>query len=351
MDVRRESNTVPKQISAFAQQHLPEVCDTKGQRLTRDPQQDFTTEASVTATMSAIGLHRVRPLPMSLNDPDQHPHRQTVTDVLSLIALALFVTYIVTLLNAIPPMAVGQPAWLSNLISALLDGAPLALVGLGLVHLLAYLEPDQLRLQARRRAVARWATGAVIGFLLLIPLQAVSAVQGYGLVATSQSSAMAVATERAEEFRRAIEAATSVEDLQQRIAALQGPGLRLGEGPQSLPEMKRTLNERLQQSLSSSRGVIHSPWRPELWAIVQRTLRVLLLAMVYALAFAAGSQRRGREASLLRELLARWNRLRARGLRRRLEARSPNRGALPADMAYFHALSVAREPQGSGPLP
>jgi hypothetical protein len=288
---------------------------------------------------------------MNRNNPDQHPPRQSVTDVLSLIALALFVTYVVTLLNAIPPLAVGKPAWLSNLISALLDGAPLALVGLGLIHLLADLEPDHLRLQARRRMVARWATGAVAGFLLLIPLQAVSAVQGYGLVARSQSSAMAVATERAAEFQRAIGAATSVEDLQRRIAALQGPGLRLEEGPASLPELKRTLNDRLQESLRSSRGVIHSPWRPELWAIVQRTLRVLVLALVYALAFAAGSQPRDGAPSLLRELLARWDRLRARGLRRHLEARSSTRRALPADMAYFHALSVAREPQGTGPLP
>lgn len=301
--------------------------------------------------MSAIGPLGFRPLPMTLNDPDQHLPRQTLTDVLSLIALALFVTYGVTLLNAILPLAVGQPAWLTSLISALLDGAPLALVGLGLVHLLAYLEPDRLRLQARRRAVARWATGAVIGFLLLVPLQAVSAIQGYGLVALSQSSAMAVANDRAEEFQRAIGAATSVEDLQQRIAALQGPGLRLSEGPQSLPDLKRTLNERLQDSLRNSRTVIHSPWRPELWAIVQRTLRVLLLALMYALAFAAGSQRRGREESLLRELLARWDGLRARGLRRRLEARSSAPRTLPADMAYFHALSVVSEPQGGGPLP
>lgn len=303
------------------------------------------------ATMSATGLHGILALPMTRNDPDQYLPRQNLTDVLALIALALFVTYGVTLLNAILPLAVGQPAWLMSLISVLLDGAPLALVGLGLVHLLAYLEPDRLRVQARRRAVARWATGAVIGFLLLVPLQAVSAIQGYRLVALSQSSAMAVATERAEEFQRTIAAATSVEDLQQRIATLQGPGLRLSEGPGSLPALKRTLNERLQESLRSSRTVIHSPWRPELWAIVQRTLRVVLLALTYALAFAAASQRRGREASLLREFLARWDGLRARGLRRRLEARTPDPRALPADMAYFHALSVAREPQHSDPLP
>lgn len=288
---------------------------------------------------------------MTRNDPDQHRSRQTVADLLTLIALALFVTYGVTVLNAILPLAVGQPAWMTNLISVLLDGAPLALVGLGLVHLLACLEPDRPRLQARRRAVARWASGAVLGFLLLLPLQALSAIQGYGLVVRSQSSAMAVANDRAEEFQRAIETATSVEDLQQRIADLQGPGLRLGEAPPSLPDLKRTLSERLQESLRSSRTVIHSPWRPELWAIVQRTLRVLFLALVYALAFAAGSQRRGRETSLLREALARWDGLRARGLRRRLKVRAKAPRALPADMAYFHALSVARKPQGSDPLP
>ena len=247
----------------------------------------------------------------------------------------------------------GQTDGLSRLIGALLDGAPLPLVGLGLVHLLAHLEPDRLRIQARRRAVARWASGAALGFLLLVPLQAVSAAQGYGLVVRSQSSPMAVAAERADAFQRAIEAATSVEDLQQRIAALQGPGLRLDAPPRPLPEVKRNLSERLQESLRSSRAVIHSPWRPELWAIAQQTLRVLVLAVVYALAFAAGSQRRDREASLLRELPARWQILRARGLRRRLVPRASSARTRPADMAYFHALSEAREPQGSGsgPLP
>lgn len=123
--------------------------------------------------------------------------------------------------------------------------------------------------------------------------------------------------------------------------------------PRPLPEVKRNLSERLQESLRSSRAVIHSPWRPELWAIAQQTLRVLVLAVVYALAFAAGSQRRDREASLLRELPARWQILRARGLRRRLVPRASSARTLPADMAYVHALSEAREPQGSGsgPLP
>lgn len=96
-----------------------------------------------------------------------------------------------------------------------------------------------------------------------------------------------------------------------------------------MPELKRNLSGRLQESLRSSRTVIHSPWRPELWAIAQQTLRVLELALEYALAFAAGSQRRDREASLLRELLAQWQVLWARGLRRSLGPGPRLRGRFP----------------------
>jgi hypothetical protein len=317
---------------------------------------------------------------MNLLDPQHGLRRVNTADFLSLIALALFVTYVVTVVNAVIPLAILQPTWLVTLISALLDSAPLALLGLGLVHLVAYLEPDDVRIQERRDAVARWAIGAVVGFLLLIPLQAASAYQGVELVARSQNSALKVTLERAEEFRRAIEGAASAEDLQQRIATLQGPGLKLTETNPSLPELKRILNERLDESIRRSREVIESPWNPNLWAIVQRSVRILLLAVVYGLAFAAGSQRRGSDFSLLREAQMQWDLARATRLQRRrerlekrerqlelqqqdeLEARAraaleppdtdtappapprvtPSRG-LPADLAYFHQLSEAGE--------
>ncbi len=288
-------------------------------------------------TMTAIGCRRDWRPSMNLPDPGHGLRRVNTADFLSLIALALFVTYGVTVLNTMVPLAVLQPAWLVSLISALLDSAPLALLGLGLVHLVAYLEPDDIRIQARREALARWAIGAVIGFLLLLPLQVVSAVQGHGLLARSQSSALKVAIERAAEFQGAIDGASSVADLQQRIAALQGPGLQLIEQGSSLPALKTMLSERLKESVRSSREVIHSPWNPGLWAIVQRTLRVLILATLYAVAFAAGSQRRGSAHSLLRDLQRRWEQTRARV--------APQRTG-HADMAYFHQLSVDGERNG-----
>ncbi|MBW4529385.1 MAG: hypothetical protein KME02_01725 [Aphanothece saxicola GSE-SYN-MK-01-06B] len=271
---------------------------------------------------------------MNLPDQGHGLRRVNTVDFLSLTALALFVTFGVTVLNTMLPLAVLQPAWLVSLISALIDSAPLALLGLGLVHLVAYLEPDDIRIQARRETIARWAVGAVIGFLLLLPLQVASAAQGVGLVARSQASAMAVATERAAEFQRAIDGATSVVDLQQRIATLQGPGLQLKDQGSSLPALKLMLSERLQESVRSSRAVIQSPWNPDLWSIVQRTLRVLALSTLYALTFAAGSQRRGSAHSLLRDIQRRWELSRARV--------APQRG-VHADMAYFHQLSVEVE--------
>ncbi|KEF42716.1 MAG: hypothetical protein ER33_04025 [Cyanobium sp. CACIAM 14] len=252
-----------------------------------------------------------------------------------------------------------------------------------MVHLVASLEPNDARLQNRRDAFARWAVGAAVGFLLLLPLQAVSAYQGVELVVRSQSSALKVALERAYEFRQAIDRATSIEDLQERIARLQGPGLRLTDtGGGSLGELKKVLTARLEVSVRNSRNVIQSPWNPNLWAIAQRSIRVLLLALVYGVAFAAGSQRRGSDLPLLREAQMRWDlaaakraewrrerledleerrrqfqqrreeamEARTKGLRERVVIRAEaasaplsHTRALPADMAYFHQLSVEGE--------
>jgi hypothetical protein len=325
---------------------------------------------------------------MNLHEPEPGLRRVTTADFLSLVALALFVTYGVTVLNTILPLAILQPSWLVTLISALLDSAPLALLGLGMVHLVAYLEPDDGRIQDRRDAVARWAIVAVVGFVLLLPLQTASAWQGFELVARSQTSALKVATERAEAFRQAIEGATSVEDLQERIARLQGPGLRLTETTaSSLPEVKKVLSQRLEESVKSSRAIITSPWNPNLWAIIQRTVRIFILTVVYGLAFAAGSQRRNSDLSLLREGQMRWEVHRAQRAERRrerlelrerqrqlreeelaaMEARArelreaspeaqeapapwvaPPRG-LPADLDYFHQLSMEEEQRKESP--
>ena len=157
-------------------------------------------------TILSIGSSWVSHPPMHLHDPGHGLRRVNTADFLSLIALALFGTDWVTVLNTILPLAFLQPAWLVTLISALLGSAPLALLGLVNIRW-----PIWSQTTSGSRAVA-----AVIGVLLLLPLQAASAFQGLGLQLTEQR--------------------------------------------QSLPELKSMLSERLQESIRSSRDVVHSPW-------------------------------------------------------------------------------------------
>jgi hypothetical protein len=88
------------------------------------------------------------------------------------------------------------------------------------------------------------------------------------------------------------------------------------------------LSRRLEESIRSSRRRIRSPWNPDLWAIVQRTLRVLLQSVVFGLAFAAGSQRRDSDLSLLREAQMGWDLARAKQAERRRERVEAREGQL-----------------------
>ena len=57
------------------------------------------------------------------------------------IATTLFVTFVVSVVaGALPPQLL-DPLWQLRLASSLIDNAPVALLGLGLVHLQAYLSP------------------------------------------------------------------------------------------------------------------------------------------------------------------------------------------------------------------
>lgn len=229
-----------------------------------------------------------------------------ITQILSIVALALFVTAIVGFASKVFPLQLLQPIWLVNFISALLDAAPLALIGLLLIHLAAFFEPDIESLQNRRDFIARLATWVTIGYLLLIPFQAISSFQGFELVRQSQLSRMKVAEQESAALSRAIREAMTAKELEDRIAELQGPGLKLERSASSLPELKQTLLRRLETSKQGAIKQLSSPLNPSYWAIAQRSLRVVILSFFYALAFAAASLRKASGLSLLSELEMRW---------------------------------------------
>jgi len=106
-----------------------------------------------------------------------------MADRLAFIAIALFAVYLITLLASILPIRLLDTARQRRFISACLDSATVAL---GQLHLAAYLDPGNPTLLKRRD---RLAIGAVIGFLLIIPLQAYAGCQDVAVAMNIQAPA------------------------------------------------------------------------------------------------------------------------------------------------------------------
>jgi hypothetical protein len=241
------------------------------------------------------------------------PERIALGRRLGVFAITLFVAYAAAVLAVLLPPRILDPQWQLRFGSALTDNAALALVGLALLFVAAWLDPDDRRLTARRRAVSQWAVAAALGFLLLVPLQGVAAWNSFHTAALGRDRLIGEATERLSAFRRAIGAATTTADLQARIGALRGPSLTPAQLALPLPELRRQLLEGLErmQARLPAQGDGAAP--DKVWSYVQRNLQVMVSALAYALSFAAAGQRPGKETSLWEE----WSLARSLARRRR----------------------------------
>jgi len=255
-------------------------------------------------------------------DAESRPGGTAVlADRLSVIALALFVIYGVRVAAAAIPFRPLDTLWQLSVSSALIEAAAIPLVGLGLLHLAAYLNPDDPALARRRDALARWAIPAVLGFLLLIPVQAYAS---WSSVATAKARLTTQQTTANRNFalvREAISAATSLEDLQARLQSLQSPelGIRFENLGLPLAETQRQMLLRLNDIQEQVKTRINAPPPEAIEDVARNSIRVMGTSLVYALAFAIAAQRRGQDIPLLVELLTIWS------LRR--QAARPPRGA------------------------
>ncbi len=249
----------------------------------------------------------------------QHDFREfdsaVLADRLAIVSIALFVVYGITVVSAILPVRVLDTAWQLGLISALLDSAAIPLVALGLLHLAAYLDPGNSALQRRRDAVARWAILAVLGFLLLIPLQGYASLNS---VSTAQARVARQLTTAEATFgliRDTINTATSIDNLQARLQALQTPslGIRFENLGLPLPETKRQLLIRLNEVQEQVKARIRAPAPQAIEEVAKNSLRVMISAAALAVGFAAGAQRRNSDVPFVVELHTWWT---LRGARR-----------------------------------
>lgn len=243
-------------------------------------------------------------------DPPAKPREVEVLAArLSIFAMALFVIYGVRVIAITLPLRPLDTVWQLSVSSALISAAAIPLVGLALLHLAAYLDPANAALERRRDALARWAILAVLGFLLLIP------VQGYASWSTVTAARTRLTTQQTSAnrnfalIREAINAATSLEDLKARLQALESPelGIRFEDLGLPLPETRRQMLIRLNELEEQVKTRIKAPPPEAIENVATNALRVMATSVIYALAFAIAAQRRGREVPLLVEVLTMWS--------------------------------------------
>ncbi len=259
-------------------------------------------------------------------------------------AMVLFVIYGVRVIATALPLRPLDTLWQLSVSSALISAAAIPLVGLALLHLAAYLDAANAALERRRDGLARWAILAVLGFLLLIPVQVYAS---WSTVATARARLTTQQTTANRNFaliREAINAATSLEDLQARLQALQSPelGVRFENLGLPLPETQRQMLIRLNEIEEQVKTRIKAPPPEAIENVATNALRVMATSVVYALAFAIAAQRRGREVPLLVEILTIWS--------LRQQSRQNRRGSAGAiEEDYFAQLAPTEDDPPASP--
>jgi hypothetical protein len=256
-------------------------------------------------------------------------------------ALAFFAVFTAALVSAFP-LRLLDPVWQLAVCGLLISNGVIPLVGLISLHLASYLDPDNQDLERRLASLARWAILAVLGFLLLIPLQGVAAWRNYSERGLQQSSQLRTVLRQIEQRRLAVKAAFSPEDLQARLRQAGSPPLGPGDLAQPLPLLKQQVMGALQMAETQARQQLPAPDASQAWTAAQESLRVCLSALALALGFAALSRRRDSELSLLQEWqLGRQQQRHQSLLRRERRGGSflPRKGSGVADEEYFREIS------------
>ncbi len=249
-------------------------------------------------------------------EPSSDASRQ-IASQLGIVAVCLLGLYVVLVLAAILPPALLDPAWQLRFTSALINNGFIALLGLALVHLAAYLNPANPHLGRRRDDLASFALIAVLGFLLLIPLQGYAVWRGISAANNQQNSRLQGVTGRISALREAIDKSSSTPELQRRLQALKVPPLSATDLAQPLPLLRKAMLASLEQTEIRARDQLKGLQPTQLWLVVQGSIRAVLSALVLVVGFAAFTRRPRQELTLLQQWQDRFQ------SRRRASAHSP----------------------------
>jgi hypothetical protein len=238
----------------------------------------------------------------------------------------LLVLFSATVLTNALPLRLLDPEWQIRATRLLVGNASIALVGFALVHLAAASDERTAWIRTRRESFSRWAVLASLGFLLLIPLQAVAIWRTYQQTSAQMENQRLQVDRKLAELRQSISTAGSTAELQSRLDDLQAPPLTAAELARPLDDQQARLLERLDRSEIRLMDRLQGPSGLGIWSAGQESLRLVISSLAIGLAFAAGAWRPGASQTLLEDLvdLMRWK---------------AGKTIHSPDGDYFHALS------------
>ena len=249
-----------------------------------------------------------------LSEQRSEPTRQ-IASQFGLLAVCLLMLYALVVLAASLPPRLLDPAWQLRFTQALINNGFLALLGLALVHLAAYVDPSNPHLIRRRNRFAALALVAVLGFLLLIPLQGYAVWRAISTANSNQSTQLREVKGRIAAVREAIKGSSSTNDLQQRLQNLRVAPLGAAQLAQPLPALRKTMLETLERTEIRAADQLKGVPPQSLWQIIQGSIRAVLSSLVLAVGFAAFTKRREGSMTMLQSWQAAFQRSRGQSRR------------------------------------
>jgi hypothetical protein len=260
---------------------------------------------------------------------------------LSVVCLVLFVLFGTIVLGNVFPLAIASPLWQLRVSLALINAAPIPLAALALLHLAAELDPEDPVLQRRRQISARLAVGAVLGLLLLVPLQTAAGLRQSQLSSNAQTARIEQAERKLAALRRAIALAPNNGELNSQLQKLRGPVLSPADLDQPLTLLRSQVGAALDQGETQiARETMAAP-TPGRLGFLPDLLRNSVACLAESIGFAALAFRPGQSVSLLDEWQDLWL-SRGEGRARRRQRRP----LMQAEIDYFDNLSRTQ----SGPV-
>lgn len=246
--------------------------------------------------------------------------REQIARQISLVGVLMLVIFFITVLGVVVPPRILDPAWQLRVVTILVGNGTIPLVGFLLLPLAAAIDPTNRRLEARWHKFRTWALLPVIGYALLIPLQAVAIARGLQNAYLQQNRQLSIGSSRIAEVRTAVQESSTTAQLAERLKALKAPTLSPAALNQPMPQLRRELLASLRNAESQLRQNSQGVPIASIWALVQNGIREALTSLFYGLAFACVAYRPATPISLLHEWKLAWlnrgRRARARALER-----------------------------------